>query len=285
MTDVTSFPGSCVPAAGRGIIARNTSRRAARATFFLGTAALLFAASVAATIARHASMAAMGELPMPGGWMLSTLWTRMCGESWPRVAASFLGMWGVMMLAMMLPAVMRVLWRYRLRIDNAGGQAADRLTALVGTGYFLIWMAQGIAIFPLGAALAAVEMGEPGLARAVPLAAGVIVMLAGLVQFTAWKAHHLACCREAPGQDRAWPANASTALRHGLRVGLHCAACSAGLTTTLLVLGVMDLLTMMMVTAAVTAERLLPAGERVAQAIGAVTCAAGLLLIARAAGL
>jgi predicted metal-binding membrane protein len=53
----------------------------------------------------------------------------------------------------------------------------------------------------------------------------------------------------------------------------------------LLGLGVMDLRAMAVVTAAITLERLAPAGERVARAIGAVVVGTGLLLIARAAGL
>jgi predicted metal-binding membrane protein len=53
----------------------------------------------------------------------------------------------------------------------------------------------------------------------------------------------------------------------------------------LLVAGVMDLRAMAAVTAAITLERLAPGGERVARAIGAVLIAAGLLAIARAAGL
>jgi predicted metal-binding membrane protein len=52
-----------------------------------------------------------------------------------------------------------------------------------------------------------------------------------------------------------------------------------------LVIGVMDLRAMAVVGAAVTVERLAPAGERVAQAVGAVVVGAGLLLVARAAGL
>ena len=52
-----------------------------------------------------------------------------------------------------------------------------------------------------------------------------------------------------------------------------------------LVAGVMDLRAMVIVTAAITAERLAPAGERVARVIGAVVNAAGLLLIVRATGL
>jgi predicted metal-binding membrane protein len=47
----------------------------------------------------------------------------------------------------------------------------------------------------------------------------------------------------------------------------------------------MDLRAMAIVTAAITVERLAPAGERIARAIGAVVVVAGLVLIVRAAGL
>jgi predicted metal-binding membrane protein len=52
-----------------------------------------------------------------------------------------------------------------------------------------------------------------------------------------------------------------------------------------LVIGIMDLRVMAVVTAAITLERLAPAGERVARAIGAVVVGAGMVLIAQAAGL
>jgi hypothetical protein len=47
----------------------------------------------------------------------------------------------------------------------------------------------------------------------------------------------------------------------------------------------MDVRAMAGVTAAVAVERLAPAGERVARAIGVVVAGAGLFLIVRAAGL
>jgi predicted metal-binding membrane protein len=53
----------------------------------------------------------------------------------------------------------------------------------------------------------------------------------------------------------------------------------------LLVTGVMDLRVMAIVAAAISVERLAPAGERVARVVGAVVVGAGLFLIARAAGL
>ena len=47
----------------------------------------------------------------------------------------------------------------------------------------------------------------------------------------------------------------------------------------------MDLRVMAVVTAAITAERLAPAGARVARAIGVIVVATGLVQLARAAGL
>ena len=167
-----------------------------------------------------------------------------------------------------------------------------------------------MAVFSLGAALAAIGMQQPALARAVPIAAGVVVLIAGALQFSAWKAHHLACCREHPprlarmsprarrdlpkrpaaaeagtGRGRTVPADAGTAWRHGLRLGLHCSYCCAGPMAVLLVIGVMDLRVMAVVAAAITVERLGPDGDRVARSIGAVVVGAGLFLIVRAAGL
>ncbi|TMA13289.1 MAG: DUF2182 domain-containing protein, partial [Deltaproteobacteria bacterium] len=64
-----------------------------------------------------------------------------------------------------------------------------------------------------------------------------------------------------------------------------CSHCCVGLMAILLVIGVMDLRAMAVVAAAITVERLAPAGERVARGTGAVVVGAGLFLIARAAGL
>lgn len=288
---MATAPARCACADGE--IARPVFKRVPRKAF-LGVSALLFVASAAVTIVGCASMSAMDAMPMPGGWTMSMAWMRMPGQTWPGAAASFLGMWIAMMVAMMLPSLVPMLWRYRLAvapgitqdisqdIAKTGEARLDRLTALVGVGY---WTVFGIVVFPLGVALAAVAMQWPALARAVPMAVGVVVLIAGAFQFSAWKAHHLACCREAPGGGRTLPADADTAWRHGLRLGLHCGHCCANLTAILLVTGVMDLRAMAVVTAAITLERLAPAGERVARIIGTVIVGVGLFLIVRTGGL
>jgi predicted metal-binding membrane protein len=255
------------------------SRRA-----FLSVSAIVFAASAAMTIVWCASMSAMGEMPMPGGWAMSMVWMRMPGQTWSGAAASFLGMWVVMMVAMMLPSLTPALWRYRQAIGRTGVTGLGRLTALAGVGYFSVWAMFGMIVFPLGVALAAIVMRQPAVARVVPIAAGAVVLAAGVLQCTAWKARHLTFCRDATGTGLTPTTDAGTAWRHGLRLGVHCSHSCAGLTAVVLGLGVMDLRVMAVAAAAITAEHLAPAGVRVSRAIGAVGVGAGLFMIAVAAG-
>lgn len=269
-------------AVGPEIERRVGLERASQFAFF-GIAALLFIASTTLTIIWCGSMSAMDGMSMPGGWTMSMAWMRAPGQSWPGAAATFLGMWAVMMLAMMLPSLAPMLWRYRAAVGIQGDARLGWLIATVGAGYFFVWTVFGMAVYPLGVALAALEMQQPALARAVPIALGVVVLVAGVLQLSAWKARHLACCRMAPGPGRTLSADAVTAWRFSLRLGMHCCQCCAGLIAILLVVGVMDLRAMAVVMAAITIERLAPAGQRVAQAIGAVAVAAGLYLIAKAA--
>jgi predicted metal-binding membrane protein len=93
---------------------------------------------------------------------MSMAWMRMPGQTWPGAAVSFLGLWVVMMMAMMLPSLVPMLWRYCQAVGRAGAARLGPLTALVGVGYFVVWAVLGMAVFPLGVARAAVEMEQPG---------------------------------------------------------------------------------------------------------------------------
>ena len=189
-------------------------------------------------------------------------------------ATAVLGMWVAMMLAMMLPAVLPTLWRYCQAAGSTSLLHRGGMTALAGTGYLVVWSMFAMASFPLGIALA----------HTMPAVGGGVVVVASALQFTAWKAHHLACCRELPRRGRRH-ADAGTALRYGVRLALHCGRCCANLMAILLFVGAMDPRVMTVVTAAIAAERVAPAGERAARAIGILGVGAGLFLLARAAGL
>jgi predicted metal-binding membrane protein len=247
---------------------------------FRATNALLFVASAAGTIYWCGSMS--GGMPMPGGWTMSMAWMRMPGQTWPGAAALFMGMWVLMMVAMMLPSLVPMLSTFRRSVRGPDEARLGSLTTRVGAGYFLAWTIVGAVAYPPGIALAAAEMRWPALARAVPLLTGAVILLAGCVQFTEWKARQLGHCRDAPGCALPVSLDARAAWRHGLRLGAHCASCCAGFMAILLVAGVMDLGVMAVVSAAITVERLAARPENAARASGVVAVTAGAFVIARA---
>ena len=191
----------------------------------------------------------------------------MPAEAWAGAAVSFLGMWVVMTAAMMLPSIAPQLWRYR----RAHGVV---LAAVVAAGYLMVWAAFGVLAFPL-------LMVLPGVARA---GIGVVVLIAGAWQLTAWKARHLACCRHMPAPNGMLSSGARAAWRDGVRLGLYCGRCCGNLMVIPLAVGAMDVRAMAVVGVVIALERIAPSGIRVARATGYVIMGGGLLVMARAAG-
>ena len=190
----------------------------------------------------------------------------MPGQSWLNSASSFLGMWDVMMAAMMLPSLLPVLWRFRRATRGTGETRRDLLTALVACGYFTVWTTFGMVLYLLGIAFGAVKVQLPGLRPAAPVAIGGLALMVALHQLSASKAHHLACFRVV-ACARGSTARAGAALLLGVRLGAHCVCDCGPLMALLLVFGAMDVQAMALVTVAITVERLAPAASQ--SAIGA----------------
>jgi len=246
---------------------------------FIGAAALFFTLSVLITTLCCAPMASMAARHMPGGWSLSMTWMRMPGQSWAAAGAIFVANWSVMMVAMMLPSLVPMLLRYRRSLAMRGSQG-ERLTTVLAAGYFLVWTLLGAVVFALGMSLSLAALQIPELARAVPAATALLVLAAGALQFTAWKAHALEGCKRAPlcAERRA-----ACALKAGLQLGVRCGACCAGPTAVLLALGVMDLHVMAGITTLISAERLAADGARIARLGGGVLMGVGVWLLVGAA--
>jgi predicted metal-binding membrane protein len=250
---------------------------------FLAVSALIFAVSASVTVVWCASMSSMDGMRMPGGWTMSMAWMRMPGQSWPGAAAMFLGMWAVMMVAMMLPSLVGMLWRHRQAAHAMENTHAGLSTAWVGAGYFVVWILAGVVVYAVGVVLAALAMQDASLARAVPIWASQVVIAAGLLQFTTWKLRSLACCRVTAVRPHSGETLGAWA--SGMHLGVRCLKCCVGPMAVLLVLGVMELRAMAVVATAITIERLAKRGELVARVTGVVTIAAGFVLLIRAAGL
>ena len=118
----------------------------------------------------------------------------------------------------------------------------------------------------------------PALAPALPIARGVVLVAAGWVQLTPWKARHLACCRE----GRPGTARPGVAWRRGITLGVDCVLCCVPFMTLLVVTGMMNLTTIALTALAITVERLARDPARVVRLAGLLVIAAGAWEIVRA---
>jgi predicted metal-binding membrane protein len=237
------------------------------------TAALVFAASAVGTVYWCGSMQHMPGMAMPGGWTMSMAWMRMPGQGWIGAGTTFTAMWALMMVAMMMPVLLPELRGLR-----------TRAAAVFAAGYFGVWTATGLLIFPFGIAYAELAMRSESVSRATPWLTAITVISAGALQFTRWKSRLLACCHgEHRGCDAFAHGHASgSVLRAGARLGQRCVYCCANLTAVLLVMGVMDLRAMALTTMAISAERLMPAGGVTPRMIGVALLMFGATLLVRA---
>jgi predicted metal-binding membrane protein len=242
-----------------------------------GMAALAFIASTAVTVVWCRSMPAMPGMEMPGGWTMTMAWARKPGQTWLEAGGTFLAMWTVMMVAMMLPVFAPALRRLRREARRSRAMPAIGFAA----GYFGVWASVGLLLFPVGVGFNALAMRSEMLSEVTPLLGGLVVMVAGALQFTSRKARALVRCRHEEGCCGLQRGMPSDALRAGARLGLKCAYCCAPLTAILLVTGLMDLLAMALVTIAISAERL-TRSVSVARVVGAGMLISGIVLIGRA---
>jgi predicted metal-binding membrane protein len=185
--------------------------------------------------------------------------------------AGFLGLWVVMMAAMMLPAVAPL--GVLLAGDRKG--RVVRIAGLVG-GYLMAWALFGV--FAL--ALSSLSGDLAGRSDRVAVAVGAVVLVsAGAYQFTPLKERCLAVCRS-PLRILMHVGAYRGPLRHvhaGVYHGVYCVGCCWALMVALLALGVMDLRWMVGFAVAVTLEKLWSHGERAAYAIGLGLIVLGLL--------
>jgi predicted metal-binding membrane protein len=191
----------------------------------------------------------------------------------------FLGLWVVMMAAMMLPSVapVAVLWTRLITGAAAGSGRVIRMTAFLA-GYLLAWAVVGAVAF-------AALVGTGRLLTASPTAAkwlGVAIFIAaGLYQLTSWKDWCLRRCRSPVGALMYYLGfkGRSRDLRVGLHHGATCAGCCWGLMIVLVAVGVMNLAVMAGLAVVIFAEKLWRYGKPFGQAVGVLLVAAGILAI------
>lgn len=231
---------------------------------FIAICALAFIISTLATI--HFCHSMCCSMEMPGGWTMSMMWMPMPGQAWTASALTFMVMWLAMMVAMMMPSAVPVFLRSRRHCVSLCAMAC---------GYFAVWLAAGLGVYALGAALTAFAMRSDTFSCTVPLLSGIALIGAGAIQFTPWKAKHLQRCRSPLGCAISSD-HADTSFRLGWRQGMACCLCCAAPMTIQLALGIMNPLVMLIVALAIAAEKTLPRPEITARLIGTLALTIGL---------
>jgi predicted metal-binding membrane protein len=191
----------------------------------------------------------------------------------------FLGLWVVMMAAMMLPSVapVAVLWTRLISGAAAGTRRVLRMSLFLA-GYLLAWAAFGTVAF-------GVVDGAGRLLTASPAAAkwlGVTIFIAaGSYQLTGWKDWCLRRCRSPIGALMYYLgfSGRSRDVRVGLHHGATCAGCCWGLMIVLVAVGVMNVAVMAALAVVIFAEKLWRYGKPFGQAVGVVLVAVGILAI------
>lgn len=191
--------------------------------------------------------------------------------------AWFLGVWIVMMAAMMLPSVAPTV-ALHARMTRRRSPVAPLAFA---TGYLVTWTAAGAlayGAFVLGRALLGDALAWDEAGR---WAAGGTLVLAAVYELTPLKDVCLAKCRSPLGfLLGSWRDGVGGALSMGMRHGAWCVGCCWALMAALFALGAMSLAWMAFVAALIAIEKLLPWGRPVTVGTAALLLALGILLVA-----
>jgi predicted metal-binding membrane protein len=206
-------------------IARTGTRTAATAAALTATLGLAAAAWVAAV--RQMNGMDMGVATTLGSFTF------------------FVVLWVTMMAAMMLPGAAPAVLRH------ARATGVHAVPLFVGS-YLAVWTLVGVAVYALYR-----PHGS--------LAAGALVIAAGVYELTPLKQHFRRLCRESVGS--------------GFEFGLSCVGSSIGLMLMLVALSVMSVTWMFVIAVVVLAQKLLPAKAAIDVPLALAIVGLGILIV------
>lgn len=187
----------------------------------------------------------------------------------------FVAGWAIMMTAMMLPSALPMIALYDATQRAHEPTRRGVPVAIFTLVYLAVWAATGVPVYVAQELLAALP------ATAVSYSVAAILLVAGVFQLSPLKQACLRACRSPLGFLLGhWRAGHAGSLRLGWSHALYCLGCCWALMLVLVAAGAMGLPWVLLVSALVAAEKLLPGGEWVARIAGVA-----LMLLAMAVAL
>lgn len=228
----------------------------------------------------------MGSMEMTGFRMVPAGKGIMAPALAPWQAIEFVyvfAMWAVMMVGMMSPSAAPMILIYA-RIGRLASVQGKPFAAAgwFATGYLLTWAGFALAATVAQWALDRTALLDPMMASTNQVFGGIVLIAAGVYQWTPFKNRCLAHCQspllfiQRQGGFRRDPLGA---LRLGLHHGAYCVGCCWVLMALLFVGGVMNVLWIAAISAFVLIEKLVPAGRLISRIAGVGFVAAGIWLV------
>jgi predicted metal-binding membrane protein len=192
-------------------------------------------------------------------------------------------MWIVMMIGMMTPSVAPMMLIYaRVGRQAASGDRPFAATVWFAAGYLLAWTTFSLAATAAQWALERAALLTPMMESASNLLGGIVLIAAGLYQWTPAKEACLAYC-QAPlvfiMRHGGFRRDATGALTLGFRHGFYCIGCCSALMVLLFVGGVMNLFWIAALAILVLVEKALPFGMLIGRLAGIAFIADGAWLL------
>jgi predicted metal-binding membrane protein len=185
------------------------------------------------------------------------------GDEMPMGAGLWIGAWTVMMAAMMLPSTSPLVLLY-------ARQSTALSSALLTTGYVVVWAGVGIAAYAID-----MRLPDPG-----DRVVGAVLIGAGLYQLTPLKTACLTRCRNPTDfLVTHWRRGRVGALRLGVEHGAYCVGCCWALMGVLIIAGSMGLSWVLAIALVVAGEKLLPAGQLLGRLGGVGLLIAGIVVV------
>src|ERR687889_2456809 len=191
-------------------------------------------------------------------------------------------MWAVMMVAMMTPSAAPMILMFAgIKRRRQNQQVPYVPTSVFLMGYLVVWAAFSVLAAAAQWGLHAVSLLSPMMVSTSPVLGGMLLLVAGIYQWTPLKHACLSKCRSPVGfvlnewRDGRWGA-----FLMGLKHGSYCTGCCWALMALLFVAGVMNLLWVAAIAGFILLEKLVPGGDRLGRVAGVVLVGWGAWMVA-----
>jgi predicted metal-binding membrane protein len=204
-------------------------------------------------------------------------------QSWGAVELLLLFvMWAIMMVAMMVPSVAPLLLMFARANRQKGGSRVVGSAGILLLGYLLAWVGFSILATLAQWRLHSAALLSPMMVTTSSIFGGLLLVAAGVFQFTPLKRACLVRCRSplsflmSDWRDGQWGTFVM-----GLKHGAYCVGCCWMLMALLFVAGVMNLLWVAAIAVFILVEKVAPRGNLIGRIAGAALIVAGIALIVR----